>query len=49
MTKAKAGVRLIYRHRKACYGFGAVVDQVDDRWDSRLRVQNGMPAVCSNT
>ncbi len=33
MTKAKADVRPIYRHRKACYGFGAVVDQVDDRWD----------------
>ena len=38
MTKAEADDRPIYRHRKACYGFGAVVDQVDDRW--------GRPSPC---
>ena len=50
MTKAKADVRPIYRHRKACYGFGAVVDQVDDRWDKGDFVSRmGCPRVCSNT
>jgi uncharacterized protein (TIGR03086 family) len=33
MTEARTGERPIYRHRRACYGFGAVVDQVDGRWD----------------
>ena len=23
----------IYRHRRACYGFGAVVEQVGERWE----------------
>lgn len=34
MTISDADDRPIDGHRKACYGFGAVVDQVGDKWDS---------------
>jgi hypothetical protein len=33
MTNASPDDLPIYRHRRACYGFGAVVDQADGRWD----------------
>ena len=33
MTEATTEDRPVYCHRRACYRFGAVVDQVGDRWD----------------